>query len=112
MESTDHAMQWPFDQQRNCATVFSKSVLDQSRPILFVSHDEEDHAWQFLHGISGELEDLALAALFHVLEIDPGMAELATLKPGFHASRAAVNEPWVIERTPPDPDDAMDEMPQ
>ena len=102
-------MSWPFDQPRNCATVFSKSVLDRSRPILYVSHDEDDHGWQFLDGLSEELEDVVLAGLAHVLEIDPAMVELAGLEPGFHASRAAVNAPWVIERTPPDPDDDVED---
>lgn len=98
-------MTWPFDQPRNCATVFSKSVLDRSRPILHVSHDEDDHGWQFLDGVSEELEDVVLAGLGHVLEIDPAVVELAGMEPGFHASRTAVTEPWVIQRTPPDPED-------
>lgn len=55
-------MKWPFDQPRNCAAVFSKSVLDRSRPILHVSHDEDDHGWRFLDGVSEELDDSALVA--------------------------------------------------
>ncbi len=93
-------MKWPFDQPRNCATVFSKSVLNQSRPILLVSHDEDDHGWQFLDGVSEDLEELVLAGLGHALEIDPAMAELAELAPGFQATRSGRGEPWVIERVP------------
>jgi hypothetical protein len=98
-------MKWPFDQPRNCATVFSKGVLNRSRPILLVSHDEDDHGWQFLDGVSEELEDVALAGLGHVLEIDPAIVELAKLAPGFQARRMGPDEKWVIERTPPDEDD-------
>ncbi|RST49931.1 hypothetical protein [Variovorax sp. DXTD-1] len=98
-------MKWPFDQPRNCATVYSKSVLDRSKPILVVSHDEDDHAWQFLDGISEELEDLAIAGLGHVLEIDPAIVQLADLAPGFRATRAGSEEQWIIERVPPDEDE-------
>lgn len=98
-------MKWPFDQPRNCATVFSKSVLDRRSPILLVSHDEDDHGWQFLDGASDGLEELALAGLGHVLEIDPAIAELADLAPGFQATRASPDAKWVIERAPPDEDD-------
>ncbi|SFP24782.1 hypothetical protein [Variovorax sp. 770b2] len=98
-------MKWPFDQPRNCATVFSKSVLNRSRPILLVSHDEDDHGWQFLDGVSEDLEDLALAGLGHVLEIDPGIVELADLVPGFQATRAGPQEQWVVEPAPPQDED-------
>jgi hypothetical protein len=101
-------MKWPFDQPRNCATVFSKSVLNRSRPILLVSHDEDDHGWQFLDGVSEELEDVALAGLGHVLEIDPAIVQLAELAPGFQAARAGLEEQWIIERTPPDENEDED----
>ncbi|MGJ7608914.1 hypothetical protein ACSFA7_31570 [Variovorax sp. LT1R20] len=99
-------MKWPFDQPQNCATVFSKSVLDRSRPILLVSHDEDDHGWQFLDGVSDELEDVALAGLGHVLEIDPAIVQLADLAPGFQATRTSPEEQWTIERVRPDEADA------
>jgi len=101
-ENANDIMKWPFDQPRNCATVFSKSVLDRSSPILLVSHDEDDHGWQFLDGISEALDDLALAGLDHVLEIDPAIVELADLAPGFQAAREGPGAKWVIERVPPD----------
>lgn len=100
----DDTTDWPFDQPRNCATVVSKSILDRSRPILHVSHDEDDHGWQFLDGVSEELEDLALVGLGHVLEIDPAIVELADLAAGFQATRAGFGEKWVIEQTPPSED--------
>jgi hypothetical protein len=94
--------EWPFDQPRNCATIFSKSVLDRSRPILRVSHDDDDNGWQFLDGVSEAIEDVALAGLGHVLDIDPSIVELADLEPGFQATRERLGANWVIEKTPLD----------
>lgn len=96
---------WPFDQPENCATVASRSVIDGRRPILYVSHDENDHGWQFLDGVSEELDDLVIVCLSHVLEIDPTMADLAFLDPGYHASRNKQTEKWSIAKTPLEPED-------
>lgn len=93
---------WPFDQPENCATIVSKSVLDGSAPILAVSHDADDHGWQFLDGMSEEIDDLVIVGLAHILEIDPAMKELAGLEPGFEATRERAESPWVIQPIPPE----------
>ena len=100
-------MKWPFDQPKDCATVVSKSIIDGGKPILHVSHDEDDHGWQFLDGISEELDDLEIIGLSHILEIDPTMAELAHLEPGYHATRTRVDSEWIIEKTPTEPEDEI-----
>ena len=68
------------------------------------SHDEDDHGWQFLDNESEELDDLCIVGLGHILEVDPSMAGLASLEPGWQATRADINSEWVIERTPPEED--------
>ncbi len=95
---------WPFDQPPNCATVVSNSIIEKRKPILYVSHDEDDHGWQFLDNESEELDDLCIVGLGHILEVDPSMAGLASLEPGGQATRADINSEWVIERTPPEED--------
>ncbi|WP_051304963.1 hypothetical protein [Chitinilyticum litopenaei] len=97
---------WPFDQPENCATIVSRSIIEGKRPILLVAHDDDDHGWQFLDGVSEELDDLAIIALHHILDFDPEMAELASLESGFEASRSAPGAPWVIVRSPVAADDA------
>lgn len=99
---------WPFDQQPHCATIASKSVVQRIQPILHVTYDEDDHGWQFLDNESEEMEALCIVGLAHILEIDPSMAELAHLAPGWQATRASVDSPWVIEPTPPEPHDDED----
>ena len=95
---------WPFDQPPNCATVVSNSIIEKRKPILYVSHDEDDHGWQFLDNESEELDDLCIVGLGHILEVDPSMAGLASLEPGWQATRADISSEWVIERTPPEED--------
>lgn len=96
---------WPFDQPPNCAAIVSKSVIDKRKPILHVVHDEDDHGWQFLDNESEALEDLCIVGLGHVLDLDPSMAELAGLEPGWQATRDDAQAPWRIEPVPPEPED-------
>ena len=90
---------WPFDQPRNCATIVSKSIIEGDSPILYVSHDEDDHGWQFLDGTNNEIDDVAIVGLGELLEIDPSMADLAHLEPGYHAMRSSPGLDWIIEKT-------------
>ncbi|WP_208509652.1 hypothetical protein [Variovorax paradoxus] len=52
--------------------------------------------------MSEAIEDVALAGLGHVLDIDPSIVELADLEPGFQATRERLGANWVIEKTPLD----------
>lgn len=98
---------WPFDQPQNCATLVSKSILAGRAPILLVCHDEDDHGWQFLDGVSEDIEDIAIVGLAHILDLDSTMADHANLPPGYQASRKSEMSEWVIEKTPFDPDDDL-----
>ncbi|MCE1182070.1 MAG: hypothetical protein LWW81_07165, partial [Rhodocyclales bacterium] len=40
---------WPFDQPRNSAVITQKQVVTGKAPILQVTHDADDHGWQFLN---------------------------------------------------------------
>jgi hypothetical protein len=88
---------WPWDQPPNAAAITCRAVL-AGAPILHVSHDSDDHGWQFLDG--GDYGDDAatsegrLIGMGHVLELDPGLRELADLPPGWIAWRDTASEPW------------------
>ena len=99
-------MDWPFDQPPNCATFVTRGLIDDGKPILFVSHDEDDHGWQFHDTLDAKPEDARLVCLRQVLEIDPAMRELADLPPGWIAWRRNEFGPWVREPARPEADGA------
>ena len=39
---------WPFDQRPDCAVISLREIVFESAPILHVTHDSDDHGWQFL----------------------------------------------------------------
>ena len=87
--------QWPFHDARNVATISLKRILERRVPILFVTHDAEDGAWQFLDG-SDDLqpEDSCVIALESVVKLDPTVRELADLPPGWVAWRENQDSAW------------------
>ena len=93
---------WPFDQAPDCGTPLSRSVLEGESQIRAAYHLEEDHSWIFLDEELTEntdRESAALVCLSHVLELDPTVAEIANLPPGWYATRDAVGAPWAMHKS-------------
>ena len=92
---SNRTVAWPFDQPRNCAAFTVRQVLTGLEPILLVSHDADDHGWQFLGCSEPRAEDARIVGLFEIVELDPSVLELADLPPGWLATREGSNQPWV-----------------
>ncbi len=89
---------WPWDQDPDCGVFTCRSIIERGRPILFVSHDSDDHGWQFLDGGDADLEDAMLVCLSHIAQLDPSVVQLASMAPGYIAWRETADAPWVIDR--------------
>ena len=95
---------WPFDQSRNCVAMTMRQVLDGSEQILLVSHDEDDHAWQFIGTSDASVADGRIVALEEIVQRDPTLLEVADLPPGWQAIRKFVGGPWTRRPHPPHQD--------
>lgn len=91
---------WPFDQAANVAAVTSRRVLEGA-PILLVVHYSDDHSWAFLDGDALEMEDGRIVGMGTIMKMDPSVATIADLPPGWVARRDAVGAAW---STAPDPE--------
>ena len=86
---------WPFDQPRNCVTITHWSILSGAAPILCVSHDEDDHGWQFLDGSNPpDIEAAAVVVLAEIVKLDPSVLAVADLPPGHQAWRRSKDALW------------------
>jgi hypothetical protein len=72
-----------------------RQVLDGSESILLVSHDADDHGWQFIGTSEASMADAMLVALEEIVEIDPTVLEIADLPPGWRAIRERVGGAWL-----------------
>lgn len=86
---------WPFDDPPNVAVFTVRSIVEGGLPILLVTHDEDDGAWQFHDGSDQPRdEDAMIVGLREMLDHDATIAELADLPYGWIAWRAAPDQPW------------------
>jgi hypothetical protein len=90
---------WPFDQGPNVAAITSDAVL-KGAPVLSVVHYSDDHSWGFTVGLNTQTEDGRVVAMKTIMRLDPTVAEVADLPPGWKAQRTSVGSPWVRQRAP------------
>jgi hypothetical protein len=86
--------EWPFDQPPNCAVITLRSIVFDGAPVLHVTHDLDDHGWQFLGAEDADAKDAAVVALVEIVERDPSVREVADIPPGWHAWRQSPSSPW------------------
>jgi len=71
-----------------------RQVLDGTEPILLVSHDADDHGWQFIGISDASVADGKLVCLEEIVHLDPTVLEVADLPPGWQAVRERVGGSW------------------
>jgi hypothetical protein len=79
-----------------------KQIMNEGAPILHVTHDSDDHGWQFLGLEDAKQEDAELVCMSHIVELDPTVLQVAHIPPGWRAWRENVNSGWEIEKNPYD----------
>jgi len=87
--------EWPFAEPKNVAVFPTTQIMRLRQPVLHVSHDDEDGAWQFHTGTPQVSEgDVMIVALSEMVERDPTICELADLPCGWFAERETIGGPW------------------
>jgi hypothetical protein len=90
--------EWPFDQPPNCAVFTVRTILEEDAPILYVSHDADDHGWQFLGKERARTKNARIVSFQEIVELDDSLLALGNLPPGAHAWRNTREAAWNIER--------------
>jgi hypothetical protein len=93
---------WPFDDAPNVSSYTTVNVLERGAPILLVTYDADDGAWQFLCGKTNDPADGRVIGLDCALGLDPTIAQVADLPSGWRAWRDTPGGPWSREPSPPD----------
>ena len=89
-----------FQEPLNTAVFTTKFVIEDKKPITYVSHDAEDGAWQFFS--DDELESFEKVArivgLGEIIELDKTVLQLADMPVGFIAYRKKKEDKWIIRK--------------
>jgi len=86
---------WKFKDHPNIACFTTQAVAKHGKPILYVSHDEGDGAWQFHSGDDVKVKDAMILALEEIVRMDATVEELSDLPCGWVATRATATSTWV-----------------
>lgn len=96
--TNNRLMEWPFNDPPNVAVFTSKRIVENADWIQYVSHDEDDGAWQF-HPLQGTKEEEAsVVSLKTILRLDPSIGLLFDLPLGWCASRKTKDAEWIKEK--------------
>ena len=97
---TDEAIKnWVFEDAPGSMVYTVIQILEGWEPILRVTHDAEDNAWQFLPAAGSYKDgDARLISLKEIVSLDASICLLATLPVGWHAWRKAAHLPWQRSR--------------
>ena len=91
-------MKFPFSDAPNTACFTCCHVLEENKPILYVSHDEDGY-WHFLCSRNHKEEDVRVVSLASILRIDETMEDLAELDYGEYAEAENVTSDWTVRRS-------------
>jgi hypothetical protein len=86
--------EWPFLDPKNTVVFTSSRVVEREETICYVTHDEDDGAWQFHPSGGTSTSEARLVGLGEIVGMDPTIAELADLPLGWRAWRATAVSPW------------------
>jgi len=97
--------EWPFDQAPNVAAITSTHITKDGLPILLVTHYDDDHSWGFQSGKPVTTDDAQVVGMGTIYNMDPTLAEIADLEPGWSAERETVGGEWVSSKSEWDDDE-------
>lgn len=90
-----------FHEPQNTACFTCSHVLSRESPILQVTHDLSDGAWQFLCGVSEHQIHMArIICLSEAVKIDSTVNELAEMQIGIGAKRNSIYDKWEFYELP------------
>ena len=91
-------MKFPFYDAPNTATIVCCHIINGEKPILYVSHDEDDGMWQFLCGNAHETDGARIVSLKFAFDLDNSVGVLRDMPCGYYAVRENSEESWSINR--------------
>lgn len=84
-----------FNESPSTMVITLNVILDRVKPVLYVSHDEEDGMWQFLDGSEKlDTDNARIVSLEEILEIDESLSLLWDLPIGWAAERSNKQVLW------------------
>ncbi len=87
--------EYKFQESEETACFVCDHVMNKTRPILYVTHEQEDGFWQFLCGHPNHIDsNIKIISLKQVTGLDATVNDLFEMPLGVGASRKSTNDKW------------------
>jgi hypothetical protein len=89
-----------FKDSLNTAVFTTKFVVKDKKGITYITHENEDGAWQFFSNDNfDDFEEVSMIlSLDEIINLDKTVLEIADLPLGYIATRETVNDKWKISK--------------
>ncbi len=94
MAPADSDGAWAFRDAPDASVVTCWRILRGEEWIQYVAHDDRDGEWRFQPNLLAPESESAVVPLRTIVALDPSIATLADLPPGWCAWRDAKDGPW------------------
>jgi hypothetical protein len=74
--------------------------MSSAEPITYVSHDVDDHGWQFIGPSGASSKEAMVVGLGNIVKLDATVLEVADLPPGWIAERDHHGDTWTRSKHP------------
>ncbi|MBE6841906.1 MAG: hypothetical protein E7510_03630 [Ruminococcus sp.] len=91
---------YPFSERSGMLVFTCTHVLEDNKPITFVTHHFDDNNWQFSCSSTHTDADAVIITIGELCELDPSLEELCDMPVGHFAKRKNKNAKWIIARLP------------
>ena len=91
-------MDFPFYDAPNTASIICCHIIDDRKPILYVSHDIDDGMWLFLCGSTHETHEARVVSLKECFDLDNSIGMLIDMPCGYYAERKTQDDKWIIKK--------------
>ena len=85
----------PFKDKPNTAVFTCTCILNNEKPILYITHDE-DGTWQFLCGDEHTENDARIVSLEEIYKPDKTIGKVSNIEYGKTATRIDKTSNWII----------------
>lgn len=91
---------FPFSKKPELLVFTCTHILEDEKPITFVTHHFDDNNWQFLCNCQHEDIHAVIISITELCALDPSIEELCDLPVGHYAQRKNKNAKWQTGRLP------------
>jgi len=94
---------WPFPCPPNTVVFAHRTIAEGEKPaLIFGRYPDGSYCAYTGDDVVDAEREITCVCLSHIVDVEPGVCDLADIQPGWWAVRETASSPWVREQIPPE----------